>query len=73
MKPQDAASQNIETYKKQLGMFGCTYDWDREVNTADPKYFKWTQQTFLKLYNSYFDDKKQKAFSIAELESKIDN
>ena len=71
MKPQDAAAQNIEIYKKQLGMFGCTYDRDREVNTADPQYFKWTQQTFLKLYNSYFDDKKQKAKPISELREKL--
>ena len=69
MKPQVAAAQNIATYKKQLEMFGCTYDWDREVNTADPKYFKWTQQTFLKLYDSYFDEKDQKAKHINELES----
>ena len=71
MKPQDAAAQNIETYKKQLGMFGCTYDWDREVNTADSKYFKWTQQTFLKMYNSYFDEDTQKAKPIAELREKL--
>ena len=71
MRPQDAAAQNIDTYKKQLWMFGCTYDWDREVNTADPKYFKWTQQTFLKLYNSYFDDKTQKAKPISELREKL--
>jgi leucyl-tRNA synthetase len=54
-------------------MFGCTYDRDREVNTADPKYFKWTQKTFLKLYNSYFDDKDQKAKKISDLENKIDS
>ena len=60
MKPQKAAADNIATYKRQLAMFGCTYDRDREVNTADPNYFKWTQATFLKMYNSYFDEKDQK-------------
>jgi len=71
MKPQVAAAQNIATYKRQLEMFGCTYDWDREVNTADPKYFKWTQKVFLDLYNSYFDEKEQKAKSISELRQKL--
>jgi leucyl-tRNA synthetase len=54
-------------------MFGCTYDRDREVNTADPKYFKWTQKTFLKLYNSYFDDETKSAKAISDLELKIEN
>jgi leucyl-tRNA synthetase len=52
-------------------MFGCTYDRDREVNTADPKYFKWTQKTFLDLYNSYFDEVEQKAKPISELKNKL--
>ena len=73
MKPQIAAAQNITTYKRQLEMFGCTYDWDREVNTADPKYFKWTQKVFLDLYNSYFDEEKKCAKSIADLEFRIEN
>jgi len=72
MKPQVAAAQNIATYKRQLEMFGCTYDWDREVNTADPKYFKRTQKTFLDLYNSYFDEEEQKAKSIHDLEVRIE-
>jgi leucyl-tRNA synthetase len=72
IKPQVAAAQNIATYKRQLEMFGCTYDWDREVNTANPKYFKWTQKTFLDLYNSYFDEKEQKAKSIHDLEVRIE-
>lgn len=73
IKPQIAAEQNIATYKKQLEMFGCTYDWDREVNTADPHYFKWTQKVFLDLYNSYFDEKTQSAKPITDLESKIEH
>lgn len=71
MKPQKAAADNIATYKRQLAMFGCTYDRDREVNTADPNYFKWTQATFLKMYNSYFDEKDQKAYDISVLKDKI--
>ncbi len=73
MRPQDAAAQNIATYKRQLEMFGCTYDWDREINTADPKYFKWTQQVFLKLYGHYYDEESQKADSIDNLEVRIEN
>ena len=73
MKPQKAAADNIATYKRQLAMFGCTYDRDREVNTADPNYFKWTQATFLKMYNSYFDEKDQKAYDISVLKDKIHN
>ncbi len=71
VKPQRAAADNIATYKRQLAMFGCTYDRDRQVNTADPDYFKWTQATFLKMYNSYFDEKDQKAYDILVLEEKI--
>lgn len=66
MKPQDVAKQNIETYKKQLEMFGTTYDRSRCVNTADPKYFKRTQRIFLQLYNHYYDDKLQKAMPITD-------
>jgi len=73
MRPQDAAAQNIETYKKQLEMFGCTYDRDREVNTADPKYFKRTQQVFLKLYGHYFDEESRKAEKIEKLELKVES
>lgn len=71
VKPQKAAADNIATYKRQLAMFGCTYDRDREVNTADPDYFKWTQSIFLKMYNSYFDEEDQKAYSIDSLKEKI--
>ena len=61
MKPQVVAKKNIETYIKQLEMFGCTYDRDRCVSTADPEYFKWTQWIFLKLYEHYYDEKEWKA------------
>lgn len=66
MKPQIVAQENIETYIKQLEMFGTTYDRDRVVNTADPKYFKWTQRIFLKMYNHYYDEKLNKAMPITD-------
>jgi leucyl-tRNA synthetase len=73
MKPQDVAKQNIETYMKQLEMFGTTYDWSRSVNTADPKYFKRTQRVFLQFYNHYYDELEKKAKPIEELKLKIEN
>lgn len=66
MKPQIVAQENIKTYIKQLEMFGTTYDRDRVVNTADPKYFKWTQRIFLKMYNHYYDEKLNKAIPITD-------
>ncbi|MFH1253628.1 MAG: class I tRNA ligase family protein [Candidatus Uhrbacteria bacterium] len=48
--PAVATEQNIETFKKQLSVLGFTYDWEREVNTTDPKYYKWTQWAFLQMF-----------------------
>jgi len=67
MKPQIVAEKNIETYIKQLELFGTTYDRDRVVNTADPKYFKRTQSIFLKMYNHYYNEKLNKAMPISNL------
>lgn len=49
--PRTTTENNINRFRKQLQALGFSYDWDREVNTTDPKYFKWTQWIFLKLYN----------------------
>ena len=48
--PNIFTAKSVATYKKQLEMFGFTYDWDREINTTDPAYYKWTQWIFLKLF-----------------------
>lgn len=48
--PSEATAENVATFKKQLGLLGFTYDWDREVNTTDPKYYKWTQWIFLQMF-----------------------
>jgi leucyl-tRNA synthetase len=66
--PQKAVEENVKTFKHQLSMIGLSYDWSREVNTTDPKYYKWTQWIFLRIYNSWFDKIKNKARPIKELE-----
>jgi leucyl-tRNA synthetase len=48
--PRRAAEENIATFKGQLQKLGFTYDWDREINTTDPQFYKWTQWIFLQLY-----------------------
>ncbi|MDP2709329.1 MAG: leucine--tRNA ligase [bacterium] len=48
--PREATEKNIATFKRQLGLLGFTYDWDREINTTDPEYYKWTQWTFIKMF-----------------------
>lgn len=66
VKPQDIAKKHMEIFVKQLEMFGTTYDRSRAVNTADPKYFKWTQRVFLQMYNHYYDEKLKKAMPITD-------
>ena len=48
--PRDFTTNNIEVFKRQLHILGLSYDWDREIATCDPKYYKWTQWIFTKLY-----------------------
>jgi len=59
--PADATAENIKVFKKQLGLLGFTYDWDREVNTTDPEYYKWTQWIFLQFLKRGLAYKKMKA------------
>ncbi len=66
--PRKTTEENIATFKRQINSLGFTYDWTREVDTTDPKYFKWTQWIFLKLYNSWFNPKTNKAEPIETLE-----
>ncbi|XZQ48031.1 MAG: class I tRNA ligase family protein [Candidatus Karelsulcia muelleri] len=55
---------NIKRYKIQLLRLGISFDWDRELNTSDSTYFKWTQWMFIKMFNSWYDKKLEKARSI---------
>jgi leucyl-tRNA synthetase len=65
--PKETTQKNIDNIRKQIKSLGFSYDWDREVNTTDPKYYKWTQWIFLKFFNSYFDQIEQKAKPIEQL------
>jgi leucyl-tRNA synthetase len=59
--PRVTTERNIAHFRAQLKKIGFSYDWDREVNTTDPGYYKWTQWIFLKLYNSWFNPVTNKA------------
>jgi len=65
--PEETTNKNIDNMRRQTKSLGFSYDWDREVATTDPKYFKWTQWIFLQLFNSYFDEAEQKAKPIEQL------
>jgi len=65
--PAQTTKSNIDNMRNQIKSLGFSYDWDREINTTDPKYFKWTQWIFLKFFNSYFDEEQQKARPIDDL------
>ncbi len=69
--PRKTTEANIATFKRQIKSLGFSYDWTREVDTTDPKYFRWTQWIFLKLYNSYFDPELNKAQPIVLLEDAL--
>ncbi|MEE0948353.1 MAG: leucine--tRNA ligase [Bacteroidales bacterium] len=66
--PSITTEQNIKRYRQQLDILGLSYDWDREVRTCDEGYYKWTQWTFLQLFNSYYCNDCKKARPISELE-----
>ncbi len=65
--PAQTTQNNVDGMRKQIKSLGFSYDWDREVNTTDPDYYKWTQWIFLNLFNSWFDEKQQKARPIKEM------
>ncbi|RQO31003.1 leucine--tRNA ligase [Taibaiella sp. KBW10] len=65
--PAVTTEKNIARYKEQLNNIGFNYDWSREVQTSDPKYYKWTQWIFSQLFHSWYNNKTQKAAPIADL------
>ncbi|MCQ2287534.1 MAG: leucine--tRNA ligase [Muribaculaceae bacterium] len=65
--PEVTTTQNIARYREQLDKIGFCFDWDREVRTCEPGYYKWTQWAFLKMFGSYYNTQLQKARPIEEL------
>ena len=65
--PEKTTFENIDRYISQLKKIGFCYDWNREVRTCDPAFYKWTQWAFVQMFNSYFDPKTQKAQPISKL------
>jgi leucyl-tRNA synthetase len=70
--PATSTAQNIDNFRKQLDNIGFSYDWDREVRTSEPSYYKWTQWIFLQLFNSFYNRTTKKAESIAYLVSEFE-
>jgi leucyl-tRNA synthetase len=65
--PRVTTENNIATFRRQIQSLGFSYDWDREVDTTDPAYVKWTQWIFLVLFDTWYDEKAKKGRPIAEL------
>jgi leucyl-tRNA synthetase len=65
--PRDTTQKNIDTFRRQIQMLGFSYDWDREVDTTDPDYYRWTQWIFLVLFDTWYDPQRQQGRPIAEL------
>ncbi|MBJ7428643.1 MAG: leucine--tRNA ligase, partial [Bacteroidia bacterium] len=65
--PAITTEENIIRYREQLGKLGFCYDWDREVRTSNPDYYKWTQWIFIQLFNSWYNPKTDKAENIETL------
>ncbi len=63
--PAITTRENIAKFKSQLKRIGFSYDWEREINTTDPRYYKWTQWIFLKIYNSWFNPETRRAENIS--------
>jgi len=65
--PSVTTEKNISNFKRQLKSLGFSYDWQREINTTDQNYYKWTQWIFLKIFNSWYDYSEKKAKDISSL------
>jgi len=70
--PEKTTTDNINRYRSQMDRLGFSYDWDREVRTCDPRYYKWTQWAFLKMFDSWYDPQEDKARPIATLIEKFE-
>ncbi len=72
LHPELTTDKNIARYRQQLDRIGFSYDWDRQVRTCDPDYYKWTQWAFLKMFDSWYDPEQDKARPISELVSRFE-
>jgi len=66
--PAVTTGKNCDNFRRQIKSLGLSYDWNREINTTDPGYYKWTQWIFIKLFNTWFDPEQKKGRPISELE-----
>ncbi len=69
--PAITTQKNIERYRNQLDKIGFCFDWNREVRTCDPGYYRWTQWAFVQMFNSYYDNSEDKAMPIKALIDKF--
>ena len=65
--PRITTEKNCNTFRRQIKSLGLGYDWDREISTSNPNYYKWTQWIFIRLYNTWFDETLQKGRPVSEL------
>ncbi|WP_290149727.1 leucine--tRNA ligase [Muribaculum intestinale] len=65
--PEKTTFENIDRYRSQLDKIGFCYDWDREIRTCDPSYYKWTQWAFMKMFEHYYDRNADKAMPVVDL------
>jgi len=70
--PEKTTRENIARYREQLDKIGFSFDWDREVRTSDPMYYKWTQWIFIQLFNAWYNNDANKAENISTLISKFE-
>jgi len=71
--PAVTTERNIARYREQLDKLGFSFDWEREVRTCDPQYYKWTQWTFVQLFNHYYDREQDKAMPISHLVERLES
>ena len=70
--PEVTTNRNVARYREQLDRIGFSYDWDREVRTCDPEFYKWTQWAFLKMFDSWYDPDADAARPISELVARFE-
>lgn len=70
--PRVTTMENINRYRQQLDRIGFSFDWDREVKTCDPEYYKWTQWAFLKMFKSWYNNDSNSAEPISELVARFE-